>query len=261
MKGLEGKNVLVTGASSGIGKAIAIRFAEEGANVVINYVRDENGANDTRSKVEKHGVKGVVIQADVSSEEEIVSMFARALDELGGLDVLINNAAILIEGPSHEIDIDTFDKVIAVDLRGPYICSREAIKHFIAEGKPGVIINISSAHDVIPKPGYVGYATSKGGIRNLTRTLALEYAGKQIRVNAVAPGATVTRINKAWTDDPEKRAKVESNIPLGYAAEPEQIASTVCFLASDDADYVTGAMLYVDGGISLHPEYRKNWSS
>ncbi|MHA1370836.1 MAG: SDR family oxidoreductase, partial [Promethearchaeota archaeon] len=166
-----------------------------------------------------------------------------------------------IEGHSHEINIDKFDKVIAVNLRGAYLCAREAIKVFIKNGIKGVIINISSAHDVIPKPRFIGYSASKGGLRNLTRTLALEYAHLGIRVNAVAPGAMFTRMNAEWVNEPGKRAAVERIIPLGYVAKPEEVAPAVCFLASDDASYITGAMLYVDGGVSLYGEFQKPFFS
>ena len=141
------------------------------------------------------------------------------------------------------------------------MCAREAIKHFLAENKKGVIINISSVHQIIPKPNYLGYSTSKGGMQNLTRTLALEYAGRGIRVNAIGPGATITPINRAWVDDPEKRAEVEKHIPMGRAGTSEEMAAVAAFLASDEADYITGQTLFVDGGLTLYPDFRTPWSS
>ncbi|MHA1681271.1 MAG: glucose 1-dehydrogenase [Promethearchaeota archaeon] len=261
MKGLKDKTVLVTGASAGLGRGIATRFAMEGANVAINYVHDKNGAQETLRIVEKMGVRGMIIQADVSKEEQVIAMVTQTIKTCNGLDVLVNNAAIQIETPSHEKSMEEFDKVLGVNLRGAFMCAREVIKHFLDEKKKGVIVNISSDHQIIPKPGFIDYAMSKSAMKNLTATLALEYADKGIRVNTVAPGAILTRMNKNWANDPVKRAEVEKNIPIGYAAKPEDIAPAVCFLASDDASYITGTTLYVDGGSSLYPEYRTNWSS
>src|SRR5436853_4385330 len=179
MRGLRGKNVLVTGGSSGIGQAIAIRFAEEGANVAINYRSGAAEAERTHEiihanldRMMQHGGKHILVQADVSQEDAIVGMFETTRTELGNLDILINNAGFQISGASHEIPIESFDRVIATNLRGAYICAREAVKQFLAAEKPGVIINISSVHQIIPKPNYIGYSASKGGMQNLTRTFA-----------------------------------------------------------------------------------------
>ncbi len=261
MKGLKGKNVLVTGASVGIGQAIAIRFAQEGCNVAINYNRTPDGAEKTKEEVDKYGVKSIIVQANVANEEDCINMINKTIEELGSLDILINNAAIQKNIPTHERSLKDHEQVMGVNLTGPFICSREAIKHFLGRKYPGVIINISSPHEIIPKPGFVSYSMSKGGLGNLTRTLALEYARDGIRVNSVAPGATLTRINSVWAEDPEKKAAVEKNIPLGWAAEPEEIAPSVVFLASEEAGYVTGITMYVDGGAVLYPSYMKNWSS
>ena len=268
MRGLKGKNVLVTGGSSGIGQAIAVRFAQEGSNVAINYRRGYEGAKKTEemvkqvcSRVRECSVKDLLIQADVSREKDVARMFDTVFDEFGALDILINNAGIQISGPSHDIKIEDFDKVIAINLRGTYLCAREAIKHFLSRGGGGAIINISSVHEIIPKPKYLSYSASKGGVQNITRTLALEYAERGIRVNAVAPGATITPINIAWINDPKMKAEVESHIPLGRAAAPEEIASVVAFLASDDASYITGQTIFADGGLILYPSFRKPWSS
>ncbi len=236
-------------------------FAEEGTQVAINYVNDEVGARETARAVEQHGVRSFVIRADVAEEKEVVHMVWATIDALGGIDILVNNAAIQTNHPSHELASSDFDRVVAVNLRGVFLCAREVIKHFLDRTKPGVIVNMSSAHQIIPKPGFLGYAASKAGLRNLTQTLALEYAGRRIRVNNVAPSAILTRMNKAWVEDPAKRAAIESHIPIGFAATPEQIAPSVCFLASDEASYITGTTLFVDGGATLYPEYRFNWSS
>src|SRR5215213_11253211 len=228
MPGLKGKNVLVTGGSSGIGQAIAVRFAEYGANVAINYLRQPEEAHDTEeqvhaciSKVRREGVQDVLVGGDVSKEEEVVRMVGEAVAGLGGLDILVNNAGIQISRPSEELSSADFDRVLAVNLRGSFMCAREALRHFIAADKPGSIVNVSSVHQLIPKPGYLGYSTSKGGMQNLTRTLALEYAGRGIRVNGIGPGATVTPINRAWIDDPEKRREVEEHIPMRRAGDAD----------------------------------------
>jgi glucose 1-dehydrogenase len=268
MRGLKGKNVLVTGGTSGIGQAIAVRFAEHGANVAINYLRMPDEAADTKEKVHacvkqvrQTGVRDVLVQGDVSREEDVVAMVGEAAERLGGIDVLVNNAGIQISRPSHELSAEDFDKVIGVNVRGAFLCAREAIRHFLAKDKGGSIINISSVHQRIPKPGYLGYSVSKGGMQNLTTTLALEYAGHGIRVNAVGPGATVTPINRAWIDDPVKREMVEAHIPMVRAGTSDEMAGVVCFLASDDGAYITGQTLFVDGGLTLYADFREPWSS
>jgi glucose 1-dehydrogenase len=268
MRGLKGKNVLVTGGTSGIGQAIAVRFAEHGANVAINYLRDAGEASDTArqvhacvAKVRQEGVRDVLVGADVSNEDDVARMVSDAVEQLGGIDVLVNNAGIQISRPSHELSSADFDKVLAVNLRGAFLCAREAIKHFLAEEKPGSLVNISSVHQLIPKPSYLGYSVSKGGMMNLTRTLALEYAAHGIRVNAVGPGATVTPINRAWVDDPVKRTMVTDHIPMPRPGEADEMAGVVAFLASDDAAYITGQTIFVDGGLTLFADFREPWSS
>ena len=268
LRGLKGKNVVVTGGTSGIGQAIAVRFAEFGANVAINYLRTPDEAEDTEEKVHacvasvrQMGVRDVLVQGDVSKEAEVVAMFESAVDQLGSIDVLVNNAGIQISRPSHELSAEDFDKVIGVNLRGSFLCAREAIKRYLANETPGVVINISSVHQLIPKPDYLGYSASKGGMMNLTRTLALEYAKNNIRVNGVGPGATVTPINRAWIDDPVKREMVVSHIPLGRAGTSDEMAGVTCFLASDDAAYITGQTIFVDGGLTLFADFREPWSS
>jgi glucose 1-dehydrogenase len=257
MRGLQNKNVLVTGAASGIGRAIAIRFAQEGANVAINYLNDRAEAET----IPTAGVKSVLIQADISREPDVQSMFAAAIAALGPIDILVNNAGIQTPCPSHEIETADFDRILNVNLRGAFLCAREALRHFLARGTGGVILNNSSVHQIIPKPKYLSYSVSKGGLDNLTRTLALEYAAHGIRVNAVGPGAVVTPINKAWIDDPKARGEVESHIPMGRAASPEEIAAVFAFLASGDASYITGQTIYACGGLTLYPEFRTAWAS
>ena len=268
LPGLKGKNVLVTGGSSGIGQAIAVRFAEYGANVAINYLRRPEEAHDTEeqvhactARVKEMGVRDVLVGGDVSQEEDVVRMVGEATAALGGVDILVNNAGIQISRPSEVLAAEDFDRVLGVNLRGSFLCAREAIRHFLVEEKPGAIVNVSSVHQLIPKPGYLGYSTSKGGMMNLTRTLALEYAGRDIRVNGVGPGATVTPINRAWIDDPAKRAQVEEHIPMKRAGEADEMAGVTCFLASEMAAYITGQTIFVDGGLTLFPSFLTPWSS
>jgi glucose 1-dehydrogenase len=268
MPGLKGKNVLVTGGSSGIGQAIAVRFARHGANVAINYLTTPDEAADTEEqvhacihRVRNHGVQDVLVQGDVSREDDVVRMVQETVDGLGGIDVLVNNAGIQISRASHELSQADFEKVLGVNLRGSFLCARESIKRFLDAGTPGSIINVSSVHQLIPKPDYLGYSVSKGGMQNLTRTLALEYAGNNIRVNGIGPGATITPINRAWVDDPAKAEQVTRHIPLSRAGTADEVGGVACFLASDDAAYITGQTIFVDGGLTLFADFREPWSS
>lgn len=267
MKGIKGKNVLVTGATSGIGQAIAAHFATEGANVALNYRNDPDKLDDTKELIDKMcsqvrgcGGKELPVEGDVSEEADIIRMCHEVVNKLGSLDILINNAGIQNSSPSHQLKTADFDKVIQVNLRGAYLCARETIKHFLDRGNGGVIINVSSVHEIIPRPEYVSYAISKGGMENMTKTLALEYAPHGIRVNAIAPGATATPIN-SWTEDPQKKQEVESHIPMGRVGTSEEMAAITAFLASDDAAYITGQTLFVDGGLTLYPDFLKPWSA
>ncbi|MBC8098769.1 MAG: glucose 1-dehydrogenase [Armatimonadetes bacterium] len=268
MKGIAGKRVLVTGGSSGIGQAIAIKFAEYGADVAINYSRNRDEAEKTeaaiqwcRDQMQQRQVKDLLIQADVSKKEDVDRMFDTIFSEWGTVDYLINNAGIQIAADSHEMTLEQFTRVIGINTIGSFLCAQRAIQHWLAEDKPGAIINVSSVHQIIPKPRFIGYSVSKGGMQNLTHTLALEYAGRKIRVNGIGPGATITPINRAWVDDAEKRAMVESHIPMGRAGEAEEMAEAAAFLCSDLALYITGQTLYVDGGLTLYPDFRTSWSS
>jgi glucose 1-dehydrogenase len=267
MKGLAGKTALITGASSGIGQAIAIRLAQEGCNIAINYRRKlEEGEHTEAMALQKaheagSSVESLLIQGDVSQEDDIIRMVNAVIAKFGRLDILVNNAGIQAEYPSHETPTEQFDRVIAVNLRGAYLCARETIKHLLAQQHSGVIINISSVHEVIPRPMYVSYSVSKGGMGNLTKTLALEYAKRGIRVNAIAPGATVTPINESWTTDSEQQAIVESHIPMGRAGTSDEMAAAVAFLASDEAAYITGQTLFIDGGLTLYADFRETWSA
>jgi glucose 1-dehydrogenase len=264
---LKGKNALITGASSGIGEAIAIRFAQEGANVAINYNSGQDRAEAVKAKAEeaskaaKLNTKIITVKANIADEQEIVKMFQTVIAAFGSLDILINNSGIQKPVPSHELQMSDFDHILGVNLRGAFLCSREALRHFLSRDIKGVIVNNSSVHEIIPKPKYVPYSISKGGMENMTKTLALEYADKGIRVNAVGPGAIVTPINNAWINDPKARGEVESHIPMGRPGTAEEIAGVFAFLASDDSSYVTGQTLFACGGLTLYPEFRVAWSS
>jgi glucose 1-dehydrogenase len=266
MKGLKGKNVLITGSATGIGEATAVRFALEGANVAINYRSSKKEAEETKRAAErsclaldKAGCKSLLVQADISQVEDVRKMFDEVFKAWTRIDILINNAGIQKQAPSHEMSDEDLFKVIYTDLIGAYYCCREAIKHFLPQGG-GIILNNSSVHEVIPKPEFISYSMAKGGLENLTKTLALEYADKNIRVNAVGPGAILTPINP-WKDDPKKKTQVESHIPMKRAGNPDEIASVFAFLASDEASYITGQTIFVDGGLTLYPSFKENWSS
>jgi glucose 1-dehydrogenase len=272
MKGLEGKTAIVTGGSSGIGQAIAIRLGQEGVNVAVNYVGPPEGAEATKDAIEggvqrcmrevqAAGARALLVEADVSSESEVERMFKEVCGEFGTVDFLVNNAGIQIAKETDALDPDAFDRVLAVNLRGSFLCAQQAIRRLLAEDRPGAIVNVSSVHQIIPKPKFLGYSVSKGGMQNLTRTLALEYAGRNIRVNAVGPGATVTPINRAWIEDPAKRELVVSHIPMGRPGDAEEMAAATAFLLSDEAAYITGQTLFVDGGLTLFADFRGTWSS
>ncbi|MEO6318779.1 MAG: SDR family oxidoreductase, partial [Acidimicrobiales bacterium] len=272
--GLAGKTAIVTGGASGIGQAIAIRLGHEGVNVAVNYVGPMEGALATKASVDA-GVRdcinevntcsapsrAMLVEADVSDETSVERMFEEVNAELGPVDLLVNNAGIQIAQDSDMLDAAAFDRVLSVNLRGAFLCARAHIRQLLEEDRPGVIVNISSVHQVIPKPRFLGYSVSKGGMQNLTRTLALEFAGQGIRVNAIGPGATVSPINRAWIDDPEKSALVTSHIPMGRAGLAEEMAGTTAFLLSEEAGYITGQTVFVDGGLTLYADFRGTWSS
>jgi glucose 1-dehydrogenase len=274
MNGLVGKTAIVTGGSSGIGQAIATRLGNEGVNVAINYVGRPDGAFATKEAIDagleacvdavnscSQPSRAIVVEADVSDEASVEQMFADVRAEFGTVDFLVNNAGIQVARETDMLDAAAFDRVIAVNLRGSFLCAREQIRQLLVDDRPGSIVNVSSVHQLIPKPKFLGYSVSKGGMQNLTRTLALEYAGRGIRVNGIGPGATVTPINRAWIDDPEKRAMVTSHIPMGRAGDAEEMAAVAAFLLSDEAGYITGQTIFVDGGLTLFADFRGTWSS
>jgi glucose 1-dehydrogenase len=265
---LTGRFALVTGASRGIGRAVAERFAAEGAVVAVNHVGDDGAAAAAVAAL--HDIDAArarprrphrAAAADVSDEQAVRGLIADLVAEWGRLDILVNNAGIQSVTSGDGFDRKTFDRILAVNLDGAVLCAREAIAHFLIRPGGGCVINTTSVHEIVPKPGYLAYAASKAALGHVTRTLALEFADRGIRVNAVGPGAVTTDLNAAWTGDAKARAAVEGHIPVGYAATPEMIAPVFAFLASDDARYVIGQTLFACGGLTLYGDFKANWSS
>lgn len=263
-KKLEGKKVLITGAATGIGKATALELAAHGCDIAINFhSNDEEAkklANQICEGVREQGCKTLLLQGDVSDETQVKSLFTEILNHWGSLDILINNAGIQEKCPSHLLELNSVVKVLGTNAIGTFLCSREALKIFLSKKIKGIIINNTSVHQLIPKPGYLGYSMSKGAVENLTKTLALEYAQYGIRVNSVAPGAIITPINP-WANDESKKSKIREHIPLKEIGTVEQVAKAMLFLASADSDYITGQTLFVDGGLTLYPDFGDDWSS
>ncbi len=262
-KRLEGQKALVTGANSGIGAGIAQRLAAEGADVAINWLFNEDQTTEVVKKINSaRGGKAIALKADVSSEEQVESMFAQMIKEFGTIDILVNNAGIEIHNLLENVTKAEWDKVIGVNLTGNFLCSRSAIRQMLKnENRPksrsrGKIVNISSVHQVIMWAGFSSYCATKAGINLFAQSVAQEYAEKKIRINSVAPGAIKTPINKNVWSDPKGMADLMTKMPYGRIGEVEDVAAAVAFLSSDDADYITGTTLFVDGGMCLYPEFR-----
>ncbi|HYA00638.1 MAG TPA: glucose 1-dehydrogenase [Candidatus Binatia bacterium] len=253
---LEGRRALVTGASSGIGRATALRLGAEGASVAVNYYsdRERGDAEAVVAEIHRGGRDACSVQADVGSEADVVRMVAGCGERFGGLDILVNNAGIEKRVPTLEMPLAVWDAVLRTNLTGAFLCLREAGKLMAAQRR-GVIVNMSSVHEFIPWPGFAHYCASKGGMKLLTQTVARELAPLGVRVLAVAPGAIATPINESVLDDAEARRQVEAEIPLGRFGQPEEIAAAVAWAASDQAGYVTGTTLVVDGGLSTYPKF------
>jgi glucose 1-dehydrogenase len=253
---LAGRRALVTGSATGIGRATAVRLAADGASVVINYVGNPDQADSAVKEIADAGGKALAIGADVSNEEQVQSMFARATEELGGpVDLLVNNAGI--EKPFKVIDmpLDEWQKVLAVNLTGAFLCTREAARGMCDAGIPGAIVNVSSVHEVIPWKKFSHYCASKAGMKLFAQSAARELAPHGIRVVNVAPGAILTPINQPLIDDPKKRKAVEAEIPLGRTGKPDEIAAAIAWVAGPEAEYVVGSTLFVDGGMTLYPKF------
>ncbi len=259
---LEGQTAIVTGSSSGIGKAVAIELGKAGADVLINYSSNKQSAEEVAKEIQEYGGKAFAFKADVSSEVEVQAMFSEALNQFGSLDILVNNSGIQQDAPIDEMTLEQWDKVIGVNLRGQFLCAREAIKIFKKQGvKPeiscaaGKIICMSSVHDIIPWAGHVNYAASKGGVLMFMKSVAQEVAPHRIRVNGISPGAIRTPINhEAWST-PEAYADLMRLIPYKRIGEPAEIGRVAVWLASDNSDYINGTTMYVDGGMTLYPGF------
>jgi glucose 1-dehydrogenase len=249
---LENKVAVVTGSSSGIGKAIALAFAANGAAVVVNYARQEDAAQNVLEKIEDAGGKGLVVEADVSVPKEVEAMIQQATDAFGRLDIMVNNAGLERKMPLLETPFEVWQETIAVNLTGAWLGCQAAAKQMVSQGDPGRIINVSSVHEDLAMPTNSPYCATKGGVRMLMRTLAVELAPHDITVNNIAPGAIETPMDAPLEQNPDEMKELLSEIPLGRMGKPEEVANLALFLASEDSSYVTGSTLFVDGGMIRH---------
>jgi glucose 1-dehydrogenase len=259
---LAGQKALVTGASSGIGRAVAIALAEAGADVAINFLEPSEAANEVVSAIHQIGTKAMAIRADVSREDQVQVMFKQAVEELGTIDIVVNNAGIQNDAPIDRMTLEQWDSVIGTNLTGQFLCAREAIREFKRRGiveavsaSAGKIIFMSSVHEVIPWAGRVNYAASKGGIMLLMKSIAQEVASLKIRANSICPGAIRTPLNRSAWEEREAYNELMTLIPYKRIGEPDEIGRLAVFLASDYADYITGASIFVDGGMTLYPGF------
>lgn len=263
-KSLVGQRALVTGGNSGIGAAIALALAEAGARVAINYLSNVEEAQALVAEIQASGGEAIAIQADVSQEDQVTAMFQQVIETWESLDILVANAGIQQYAPFVDMTLAQWETVMAVNLTGQFLCAREAVKEFLHRGivpelscSTGKIICISSVHDIIPWTGHVNYAASKGGVLMFMKSLAQEVAHMKIRVNAVSPGAIRTPINRSAWETPEMEANLLKLIPYERIGDPADVAQAVVWLASDASDYVVGATLYIDGGMTLYPGFRE----
>ena len=264
-KCLQDKVAVITGSSSGIGEGIALAMGLAGAKVVINYRSNEESAEELKSRLEEAGCQALVVQADVSNPEDVDRLFEAAITTFGTVDILVNNAGIQRDARFLEMSLEEWNKVISTNLTGHFLCAQAAAKEFVKrkvqpeERKAaGHIIFISSVHDIIPWAGHVNYATAKGGVQMLMKTLAQELAPNKIRVNGISPGAIKTEINRSVWEKEEGLKGILSLIPYGRIGEPEDVAKVAVWLATDEADYITGTTIYVDGGMTLYPAFSDN---
>jgi len=264
-KPLTRQKALVTGANSGIGKGVAIALGKAGADVVVNYIEDEDSANTVVAEIRRSGSSAIALKADISAEEQVEEMFERAVREYGTIDILVNNAGLQRDSAFADMTLEKWNKVLDVNLTGQFLCARAAIHEFLRRGvvasvsrAAGKIICMSSVHQVIPWAGHANYATSKGAIKLLMESMAQELAPKRIRINGIAPGAIQTPINTSAWDTPEALKSLLTLIPYGRIGLPEDIGRAAVWLASDDSDYVVGTTLFVDGGMTLYPGFSTN---
>jgi glucose 1-dehydrogenase len=259
---LRGQSAIVTGSSSGIGKAIALELAKAGARVVVNFAGSEEKAAAVAAEIDSAGGEAVAVRADVSREEDVLALFRAAKQAFGTVDILVNNAGLQVDAPLCEMTLAQWQRVIDVNLTGQFLCAREAVREFRRRGvvpeiscAAGKIICISSVHEVIPWAGHVNYASSKGGVAMLMKSIAQEVAPMRIRVNSIAPGAIRTPINTAAWETPAQYAALLELIPYRRIGEPEEIGRATAWLASDHADYIHGVTLFIDGGMTLYPGF------
>jgi len=250
MKRLEGKVALVTGSSKGIGRGIAVRFAQEGADVVINYNSTPGGAEEVLAEVEAAGRQGLIVKADLANTEEVNSLVSTGVEHFGRVDILVNNAGVESHAPFWEVTEADYDKILDVNLKGVFFAAQAMVRHLMATKRKGRIINISSVHEELPFPNFAAYCVSKGGLRMLARNLSVELGPLGININNIAPGAIETPMNRKLLNDPEKLQSLLGQVPLGRLGQPQDVAGLAVFLASDDADYVTGATYFIDGGLT-----------
>jgi len=262
---LRGQKALVTGANSGIGRATAIALAKAGADVVVNYVTGEDRAEAVVEEIRRCGVRAYAHEADVSNEGQVKDMFSRMVSELGTIDILVNNAGRQKDARFVDMTLADWNAVISVNLTGQFLCAREAVREFLRRGvvssvscAAGKIICMSSVHETIPWAGHANYAASKGGIMMMMKSIAQEFAPHRIRVNSIAPGAIRTPINTAAWSTPEAYRSLMTLVPYGRIGEPEDIARAAVWLASDESDYLVGATVFVDGGMTLYPGFTEN---
>jgi len=255
---LAGQVALVTGANSGIGEAVALALGEAGANVVVNYVSKPEVAEEVAERIRQYGSRAIAIQADVSKEEQVQAMFQETIRELGTIDILVNNAGLQRDARFEDMTLEQWNTVINVNLTGQFLCAREAIREFLRRGivaersaACGKIICMSSVHEVIPWGGHVNYASSKGAIKMFMQSLAQEFGTRKIRVNSICPGAIRTPINTLAWNTPEAYQALMTLIPYDRIGEPSDIGKLAVFLASDDSDYITGASIFIDGGMTV----------
>lgn len=265
VKALDEHVAIVTGASSGIGTAVADAMGRAGAAVVLNYRSNGRAADEAVARLKDSGARALAVQADVSQEADVARLFDTTIDTFGRVDILVANSGVQKDASVAEMSLEDWNTVIGINLTGQFLCAREAVRRFRLQPQDqrparsaGVIITMSSVHEVIPWAGHVNYASAKGGVRMLTRSLAQEVAAERIRVNAIAPGAIRTPINKAAWETDEALTQLLRLIPYGRIGEPEDVARAAVWLASDEADYITGTTLFIDGGMTLYPEFRDN---